>query len=143
MVTLQLVPYSEIEALSSVGRIRKLLNIAKENKIVLLQGRLRKEEEAELIKVTMEEINRDFKGIELAVIDSASNSKLSGMSRFRASFVNALLGERQGLTVIGPATIVKEIKRDPTKIELLTSENGTRKKAATKKKKAVSKKKGK
>ena len=45
MVTLSFMPYSEIEGLSSVGRIRKLLNIAKENKIVLLQGRLKKEEE--------------------------------------------------------------------------------------------------
>ena len=42
MLTLQFVPYTEIESLSSVGRIRKLLNITKENRIVLLQGRLRK-----------------------------------------------------------------------------------------------------
>ena len=34
MVTIQFIPYSEIESLSSVGRIRKLLNIAKEDKIV-------------------------------------------------------------------------------------------------------------
>ena len=68
MITLQVVPFSEIQGLSSVGRIRKLLNIAKENKSVLLQGRLKKEEETELIKTTMEEINKDFKGIELAVI---------------------------------------------------------------------------
>ncbi len=58
MVTLQFVPYTEIESLSSVGRIRKLLNIAKQDKIVLLQGRLRKEEETELIKATMEEPNK-------------------------------------------------------------------------------------
>ena len=122
MVTLQLVPYSEIELLSSVGRIRKLLNIAKEDKIVLLQGRLRKEEEAELIKVT----------IELAVIDPSVSQKLTGVSKFRASLVNALLGERQGLTVIGPASVVKEIKRDPSKIELLTNE-GKKKKPKKKK----------
>ncbi len=54
MLTLQFIPYSEISDLSSVGRIRKLLGLAKENKIVLLQGRLKKEEEAELIKTTME-----------------------------------------------------------------------------------------
>ena len=68
MLTLQFVPYTEIEYLSSVGRIRKLLNITKENRIVLLQGRLRKDEETELIKATMEEIDKDFKGIELSVI---------------------------------------------------------------------------
>jgi len=135
MVTLQLVPYSEIELLSSLGRIRKLLNIAKEDKIVLLQGRLKKEEEAELIKVTMEEINKDFRGIELAVIDSSSNSRLNGFNKVRASVVNALLGERQGLTIIGPASIVKEIKRDPTKIELLTNEISLKSKSSGKKKK--------
>ena len=74
MVTLSFMPYSEIEGLSSIGRIRKLLNVAKENKIVLLQGRLKKEEEAELIKATMEEINKDFKGIELAVVDQSLNT---------------------------------------------------------------------
>ena len=132
MVTLQLVPYSEIELLSSVGRIRKLLNIVKEDKIVLLQGRLKKEEEAELIKVTMEEINKDFKGIELAVIESNINKKLTGMSRFKANLATALIGDRQGLTVIGPASVVKEIKRDPSKIELLTKE--VRKKKKTSKK---------
>ncbi len=126
MVTLQLLPYSELEGLSSVGKIRKLLNIAKEDKIVLLQGRLTSEEEAELIKVTMEEINSEFKGIELAVINSDLD-KLAGLSKLKHSLANAILGDRSGLTIIGPATIVKKIKQDPDKIELLTRET-TRKK---------------
>jgi hypothetical protein len=121
MVTLQFVPYGEIAALSSVGRIRMLLNIAKENKIVLLQGRLKKEEEAELIQATMEEINKDFKGIELAVIDP-STSKSGGFRGFKEGIVNGLLGNRSGMTIIGPASIIKEIKKDPRKIELLTKE---------------------
>ncbi|MCK4521340.1 MAG: DUF2073 domain-containing protein [Nanoarchaeota archaeon] len=121
MLTLQIVPYSEIAELSSVGRIRKLLNIAKENKIVLLQGRLSKDEETELIKATMEEINKDFKGVELAVIDP-QNEKSAGLGIIRKGIANVLLGNRQGLTVIGPASVVKEIKKDPTKIELLTKD---------------------
>lgn len=121
MVTLQIVPYSEIEELTSVGRIRKLLDIAKENKIALLQGRLKREEETELIKATMEEVNKDFKGIELAVLNPAEE-KSSGFNAVRKGFLNMLLGDRQGLTVIGPANVVKQIKKDPTKIELLTKE---------------------
>jgi len=35
-------------------------------------------------------------------------------------FINLLLGDRNGITIIGPASIVKEIKKDPNKIELLT-----------------------
>lgn len=121
MVTLQIVPYSEIENLSGIGRIRKLLGIAKANKIVLLQGRLRKEEETELIKVTMEEINKQFKGIELAVLNPGQDN-LDGWQKFRQDLANFILGDTQGLTVIGPSTIVKKIKQDPQKIELLTRE---------------------
>jgi hypothetical protein len=127
MLTLQFVPHHEIEALTSVGRIRKLLNIAKENKIVLLEGRLRKEEEKELIKATMEEINKDFKGIELAVIEPQTNG-YTGFERFKKGMVDFLLGDRVGLTIVGPASIVKEIKKDPTKIELLTKESRPKKK---------------
>ncbi len=121
MVTLQFVPYTEVEGLSSIGRIRKLLNIAKENKIVLLQGRLRREEEAELIKATMEEINKEFKGVELAVINPGAQN-LDGLQKLKYDLMGVLLGDRQGLTIIGPASVVKNIRKDPHKIELLTAE---------------------
>ena len=127
MVTLQLVPYAQIEELTSIGRIRKLLNLAKEDKIILLQGRLRKEEEAELIKATMEEINEEFRGIELAVINPETKG-LGGFSRIRNNFAGMLLGDRQGMTVIGPASVVKQIKKDPDKIELFTRENNNHRK---------------
>lgn len=119
MVTLQIIPYTEIEELSSIGRIRKLLNIAKQNKIVLLQGKLKKEEETELIKATMEEINKEFKGIELAVINP-QEAEITGFQKFKNDFASMLLGDRSGLTIIGPANVVKAIKKDPNKIELYT-----------------------
>ena len=128
MVTLQLVPYNEIETLSSVGRIRKLLNLAKENKIVLLQGRLKKEEEIELIKATMEEINKEFRGIELAVINPNINLNMGFVKKFKNNFASKLLGNRSGLTVIGPASVVKQMKKDPNKIELLMKQERKRKK---------------
>jgi hypothetical protein len=129
MVTLQFVPYNEIEGLSSVGRIRKLLNVAKENKIVLLQGRLKKDEEAELIKTTMEEVNKDFKGIELAVIYPDQKKKAeNAFHMVRSKVVNYVLGDRAGFTIIGPASVVKQIKQDPDKIELLTEEANKKKK---------------
>ncbi len=119
MVTLQIIPYTEIEELSSIGRIRKILNIAKQNKIVLLQGKLRKDEETELIKATMEEINKEFKGIELAVINP-QESELTGFQKVKNDFASLLLGDRSGLTIVGPANVVKAIKKDPNKIELYT-----------------------
>lgn len=134
MVTLRILPYTEIEHLSSLGRIRKILNIAKENKIVLMQGRLRKEEEAELIKTTMEEIDKTFKGIELAVIYPSENKETGIFASIKNGIINTLLGDRQGLTIVGPATIVKQIKKDPKKIELLTQEENSKKKSSRKKK---------
>jgi len=127
MVTLQFMPYSEIEALSSVGRIRKLLTVAKQNKIVLLQGRLKKDEETELIKATMEEINKEFKGIELAVINPKAE-ELTGFNKFKSEFMDMILGDRAGMTIIGPANVVKSIKKNPNKIELLTKESRKKKK---------------
>ncbi len=131
MITLQIVPYSEIADLSSLGKIRKLLSIAKENKIVLLQGRLTKEEETELIKITMEEINKDFKGIELAVIEP-NKEKTRALDALKEGLASVLLGNKQGLTVIGPANVVKEIKKDPHKIELLTKDAKSSKKKSKK-----------
>ena len=118
MLTLQFIPYVEIENLSSEKRVSKLLNVVKEDKIVVLEGRLKKEEEANLIKQTMECIDDEFKGIELSVIYPDVRNKLA-LDNVKKMFINLLLGDRNGITIIGPASIVKEIKKDPKKIELM------------------------
>ena len=128
MLTLEFVPYHEIENLSSIGRIKKLLKIAKENKIVLLEGRLKKEEETELIKTTMEEINEEFRGIELAVIYPTKKDEPNFLRSIKVNFIDMIAGNRLGLTILGPASIVKAIKKDPTKIQLLTKELSIKKK---------------
>ncbi len=132
MLTLQFVPYTEIKTLSSIGRIRKLLNMAKENKVVLLEGRLSKEEEAELIKTTMEEINASFKGIELAVVNP-NEGEQDPFSKFKSTLASALLGDKQGFTIIGPATIIKNIKRDPNKLQLLMKDATSKRSSKSKK----------
>jgi len=126
MLTFQIIPYGEIKGLSSVGRIRKLLTLAKQDKIVLLQGRLDKEEEAELIKATMEEINKEFKGIELAVMDSLDNGALTGFDRLKGGVANMLLGNRGGLTLVGPANVVKKVKKNPKKLQFMIEESKKR-----------------
>jgi hypothetical protein len=121
MLTIQFVPYTEIEGLNTSKRVQKLLKIVKEDKIVILEGKLKSMEEAELIKKTMEEITAEFKGIEIASIQrDVKNQHI--FNKIKAMFVNALLGDRQGLTLIGPANLIKEIKKDPDKIQLLLQE---------------------
>jgi len=126
-LTLQFVPYNNIAGLGSARRVKLLIDIVKQNKIVLLEGRLKKDEETDLIEIAMEEINNKFKGIELAVIDP-EKKKIGILKGMRFGLVNMMLGDRQGFTVIGPATIIKEIKKDPNKIELFTKESRTRRK---------------
>jgi hypothetical protein len=118
--SIQFIPYSEIRDLNSNERIRKILGIVLGNNILFLQGRLKSEEEARLIGDTMAMIGhvKNFKGIELAVI--GENGDMSILDRMRSSIIKALSrGDLGAVTIIGPATIVKEIKRNPKKIELL------------------------
>jgi hypothetical protein len=118
--TIQFLPYSEVKSLDSTDRIRKILNIVLGNNILILQGKLKPEEEARLIGDTMAMIGhvKSFKGIELAVI--SGNGDDGFFSRFKKGLANTIAGADLGaVTIIGPATIVKEIKKNPKKIELL------------------------
>jgi len=120
---IQFLPYSEIRYLDGNERIRKILNIVLGNNILILQGKLRAEEETRLIGDTMAMIGHvaNFKGIELAVI--SGNGENEGIyNQFKKGLANALSGgDMSAVTIIGPATIVKEIKRNPKKIELMLS----------------------
>jgi len=118
--SIQFLPYSEIRNLDSDMRIRKILEIVLGNNILILQGRLTANEETRLIGDTMAMIKhvKNFKGIELAVISGDNNYGVFG--KMKKGLVRALSGGDLGaVTIIGPATIVKEIKRNPKKIELL------------------------
>lgn len=118
-LTIQFIPYAEIDRLKSGDRIKKLLKIILENKIIVLQGKLKPDEEARLIEDTMAMIGhlKGFKGVELAVLSPKTKGSVltdlkSGVSKF-------LVGDRESITLIGPATIVREMKKDPSKIELM------------------------
>ena len=119
MLTLQFVPYSDITYLSSEERINKLLDIVKKDNIVIMQGRLKPIEETKLIQYTMEIIDKDFTGIEICTI-YPEDKHMRLFRKFTSGFVKTILGHRDGITIIGPANIVKEIKRDPNKIYLFT-----------------------
>lgn len=118
-LTIQFIPYTDIERLKSGERIRKLLNVVLGNRIVILQGKLSSDEETRLIEDTMAMVGyvNGFKGIELAAI-SPDSSSLNLFGKFKHSLAHAL-GAQEAITIIGPASIVREIKRDPKKIEIL------------------------
>ena len=119
-LSLQVIPFAELQNLSISERVKKILDLVLNSKIVIAHGRLRAEEEARLIEDTMAMVDhvKGFKGIELAVIEPNMKNE-SMFSRMRYSLASRLVGDSSALTVIGPASIVKEIKRDPRKVELL------------------------
>jgi len=122
MVTFQFVPFHDIEGLTSAKRVNKLLNIVKDDRIVIMEGRLKKSEETDLIEITMDEIDAKFKGIELSVI-YPDRSKQAPITKIKGAFATLLLGDRQGMTIIGPASIVKKIEQNPNRIELVTQDS--------------------
>src|SRR3989344_3420363 len=121
-LSLQVIPYSEVSELTIAQRVKKILHLVLGNKIVILHGRLRPEEEARLIEDTMAMVDhiKNFKGIELAVIEPDLKSE-SVFVRWKHGVAKRLVGDNAALTVIGPPTLIKEIKRDPKKLELMLS----------------------
>ena len=125
MLTLQFIPYGEIEPLSSSKRVNHLLGLVMDERIVVLEGKLKDLEKAELIRQTMEAIDESFKGVEIE--DLEIEPKHADMfKKLKHTFINLLLGDRQGLTIIGPASVVQEMKRNPESIMLFTKETRRR-----------------
>ena len=118
-LTLSFIPFTEISKLKSVDRVKKVLDIILKNKIVILQGRLEATEEASLIQSTMALVGRinGFRGVELAVIQSSKESDV--WDKLKLGIARALVGQRDIFTIVGPASVVKDIKRDPSRIELM------------------------
>lgn len=126
MLTLQFIPNNELLNLDQESKIRKLLSLIKTDRILIVEGGLSSFEEVQLIERTMEQINKDFKGIEICTV-SQERKKFEFSNKIRTALLK-MLGYKGGLTIIGPASLVKEIKRDPTKIELFTVNKKFRKK---------------
>ncbi len=89
----------------------------KEN-IIVIEGSLNSIEEANLIQATMENIDKKFPGIEIANLHSNNIENLSFKEKAKRFIVNKLYGKKRGLTIIGPAKLVKQIKRDPNNVIL-------------------------
>ena len=122
-LTIHFMPYSEIAHEDTIPRIKKLMGLVLENRIVILQGKLRPEEETRLIENSMTLIGniKGFQGIEIATVSNEGEDH-SLFNRIRHNIARILVGEQDAITIIGPATVVKEMKQDPKKIELMLNQ---------------------
>lgn len=115
-VRVDLISGARMEGLTSMEKIRLILDGVREGNIVILEEGLAPEEESKLIEVTMTEISPDdFSGIEIETYPR-SRAKESGL-------LNRLMGKEttQKLTVIGPANQLETLHKDENLISTLVS----------------------
>lgn len=110
-ISLQFVAASVFSGKPSGDKIGFILDNVRKGKILVLESGLTVEEERDLIKATMPLVSKGFPGIEV--------STLSQPKADLKSQVIKLLGGSQGLTVVGPSALVKQIKKDPSNISVL------------------------
>src|SRR3989344_9156361 len=107
-LTFQYMPYEEFSGLDSERKIQKLLKVVKQNKVVLMEGTLTSKEETDLIQETMSTIDSKFKGVEISSFNPLEKgSSRSPEERIKRIFSSLIWGRKRGLTIIGPANIVK------------------------------------
>jgi len=119
-LTIHFMPYSEIAHENSIYRIKKIMGLVLAQKIIILQGKLLPSEEVRLIENSMTLIGniKGFQGIEIEVL-SGENENRGLFERVRHNIAKILVGEQDAITIIGPASIVKEMKKNPRRIELM------------------------
>jgi len=122
MISFQYMPYREHSSLTTDEKLKRILRVTKQQKILLMQGKLRPNEEARLIEETMSQITKEFAGISFCTIapnNGNGKEKEKIATKLKNNLYNLTIGKRDFLTIIGPASIVREIRKNPTKIDLL------------------------
>ncbi|MBT6995058.1 DUF2073 domain-containing protein [Candidatus Woesearchaeota archaeon] len=124
MLSFQYLPHREYAGLDTEEKLKKVFKIVKKDKIVLMQGRLKPHEEALLIEQTMGQITKKFSGISFCTILPDQNGKGKKSDGkvplvLKNAFYNVFMKNRDTLTIIGPANLVKEIRKNPNRIDLM------------------------
>jgi len=113
-VQMDLISGEKLEKMTSMEKIRLILDKVKNGKIVVLESGLTSDEEVRLIEMTMTEIRVDeFSGIEIE----------SYPSKKEGSFLDKIFGRaiKGRMTVIGPANQLRTIEKDKYQISTKVS----------------------
>jgi hypothetical protein len=115
---IEFVSASVLKDFESAKRIDYLLKVIKRGSLIVLEEKLAPDEERLLIEETMNLVNDKFSGIEISSLGAIE------AKQWKERLIKLLGGKTSGLTVIGPAKIIKEIKNDRSKINLLAGFTG-------------------
>ncbi len=108
-INVNLISRQKLEELSSEEKLKFILKEVQKGKILVLEQGLTPIEQANLIENTMREIKEDtFIGIEM-----------EGYSEESPTFLQKILGmiKKPRMTVIGPADLLKTIRKDNDMIQ--------------------------
>lgn len=96
---------------SSMEKISMIVERVKGGNLVVIEGGLSPEEEAELIETTMREIDiENFMGIDIYTLEKDKKA-LFGISKKKAV----------GLTIIGPANIMKNVNKQSNFLSMIAN----------------------
>jgi len=100
---------------SSIEKISMIVEKVKEGELLVIEGGLEPEEEAELIETTMREIDvENFVGIDIYTLEK-DESSFFGLSKKKTV----------GITIIGPANVMKTVKRKSNFLSMVASLGGS------------------
>lgn len=102
--------------------MKAIMKDLRQETIVLIDAKLPAEEEAKIIEETMKKINGNsnaFTGIELSSIDF-SGKTTNSLEWLKNVLIQTIIGKKRGMTIIGPAKIVRRIDKNPEELLLYT-----------------------
>jgi hypothetical protein len=108
-ISVNLVSRQKLDEFSSSEKLKFILKEVQKGKVLVLEHGLTPIEQTELIEHTMKEIKQDtFIGIEI-----------EGYGEDKSSFFQKILGviKKPRMTVIGPADLLKTIRKDSNMIQ--------------------------
>ena len=111
---IKFVPYEKFRE----NHLGKFLGELHDNTIVLIDAKLSADEEATLIKETMEKVSNHFSGIELNSLEFSNGKKLNNFDKLKNMVIERIIGKKRGLTIIGPAKTVRQIRKNPEELLL-------------------------
>ncbi len=129
---LEFVSSAKLNEKSPNKRIEFILSRVKDGGILIMDGVLKAEEEMDLIRETMRRVDSGFPGIEVCSLKKTTKTLDVFLDRFvdhkerLQKFMGMITGSphiatnlRTGITLIGPAKIIKKIKKNPDSFSVL------------------------
>jgi hypothetical protein len=111
-VQIHFISAKSLEGKDPEAKAKLILGHVKKDVIIVIDEALTAREEKLIIEDTMKMVSADFPGVEIATFGRETLG-------LRQALVKMLGGKASGFSVIGPSSVVKEIKRDPDKLRLL------------------------